>query len=507
MEYLRYIIPAVVIVLGLLALLIKQRVVKRIFLTLFIVSLLAGLGFFGYRFQQQRMQTDPLAGGEVVEVTRGRIAEVVEATGNLAPAAETQVTFSTPGELTEILVSTGDQVREGDILARLDTTDLELQVDQAQAGVDVAQANLDKILTGPREEDITVAQSSLNQASANVEELRVTLSAATGQARLSWEQAANNLRDAQANYENIYWDNRELEDRLKRYDQELPDANVDAEAQAWRAVENAEAAMEQARLSYEQALQREETSVRSAQSQVTSSWANLERLKNSVTTEDVAVAQASLDQALIGYESALAQLNKATLTAPFDSVVATRLAEVHSQVSAATPILILVDPSSYYIDVQVDEVDISKIQVGQQVQVYLDALPEIEMPAEVTEIALSPSTVEGVITYRVRVQIKDLQEAAVRPGMTANTNIVTREAEDVLLVPRRAVRIVDGQAYVEKVLPGDALEQIPVELGLGDPFFVQITSGLEEGDRVFVPSVVQQNVIQNLFEGGPPGRP
>jgi hypothetical protein len=51
------------------------------------------------------------------------------------------------------------------------------------------------------------------------------------------------------------------------------------------------------------------------------------------------------------------------------------------------------------------------------------------------------------------------------------------------------------------------LEQIPVELGLGDPFFVQITSGLEEGDRVFVPSVVQQNVIQNLFEGGPPGRP
>lgn len=496
------------IVLGALAILIKRQPWKGILVTLFVLALVASLALVGWRVRQRRTQTDPLEGGEVYTVSRGDIAEVIEATGNLSPAAHVPLVFSIPGTLAELHVTTGQEVLEREVLARLDTADLELQLAQAQASLDLALANRDKLLAGARPEDVQVAESSLSQATANAAELHVTLSTATEQARLSWVQAANALRDAQATYENIYWENRELEQEAKKWGREIPDARLDAEAQAWRAVENAEAAMEQARLSYEQALQREDTSLRAAQSQVTSAWANLERLENGPALEDIAVSEISVEQARLAYDQAKAQLAKATLVAPFDGIVATVLADLHNQVSAANPILILLDPSSYYVDVQVDEVDISQVAVGQEGRILLDALPEVELPAEVIEVALSSSaTGQGVVTYRVRVQVNDLKGTPVRPDMTANVDIITRRATDVLVVPRRAVRLEEGQAYVERILPGDRLEQVPVELGLGDPFYIEIVSGLQEGDRVFVRGVVERNQIQRFFQGGPSGMP
>jgi HlyD family secretion protein len=479
---------------------------KRTWIVVVLIVVVAGALFIGLGVWNRRAQAqqDPLSDGEVYTVSLGTITEVVEATGSLDPVAQVYAVFSTPGDLIEITVTTGDQVKKGDLLARLDTTDLELQLAQAQAGVDVAQANLDKILADPREEDVTTAQSSLTQATANVEETRVTLSASTEQARLSWEQSANNLRDAQANYENIYWENREWEEQARKWGWgDLPDAMADAEAQAWRAVENAEAAMEQARLSYEQAVQREESSVRAAQSQVTSAWANLERLNNGNSAQDIIVAQTSVEQAQVSYDIAAVQLGKAYLKAPFDGIVAAVLAEEYTYVSSATPILVLIDPSSYHIDVEVDEIDIARIKVGQQARILLDALPDVELSGEVTAIALSPTTAQGVVTYRVQVQVTDFEDAAVLTGMTANVNIVTDQSTDVLIVPRRAVRIEDGQAYIERVLVNNQLERVPVEIGLGDPFYIEIVSGLSEGDQVFVQSVVQYNQAQQLFDGGP----
>jgi len=443
--------------------------------------------------------------GEIDTVARGNLVAVVEATGNLSPVAQSNVAFSTAGRLVEIEVSTGERVQAGQVLAVLDKKDLELQLAQAQAGLKVAEANLEKVLAGSRPEDVSVAQSNLAQAVANRQELEVSLSAATEQARLSWIQAANALRDAQATYTRIYWDNRELEQRLARYDQELPDENKDAEAKAWRAVENAEAAMEQARLAYEQALQRQNTSLQAARSQVASAQANLERVLNGATAQDIAVAQASVEQSRAAVAVAQAQLDKATLTAPFAGVVATVLVEEGSQVNSATPILVLLDPSAYYVDVEVDEVDIPRVQVGQAVSITLDALPDVDLAAQVQEIALSPSPSQGVVTYRVRVRVADPGEAPLRPGMTANVRIITQRAENVLIVRRRAVRIENGQAYVERVLPGDILERVPVQLGLEDPTYVEIVSGLQEGDSVFVRGVVSnplQQIMQQPSMGG-----
>lgn len=494
------IVAAVVFVLLVAGLLfLRLHTKKGVWTWLLVVVILLGLAVVVGRLVARSQEVDLSEQGEIDTVIRGNLAAVVEATGNLAPVAQTNLAFATAGRLHTIMVSTGDYVKKGQALARLDTTDLELQLAQAQAGLKVAEANLEKVLAGARPEEVISAQSTLAQAVANRQELEVTLAAATEQARLSWIQTANALRDAQASYSKIYWDNRELEQRLARFDQELPEANKDAEAKAWRAVENAEAAMEQARLSYEQALQRQQSSLESARSQVVSAQANLERVRSGATTQDIAVYQASLEQSRAAVAVAQAQLDKATLTAPFDGIVATVLAEENSQVSAATPILILADLSAYYVDVEVDEVDISSVQTGQAVSITLDALPDVELAGRVSEMALAPTPGQGVVTYRVRVQIGATGEATVRPGMTANVRIITRRATNVLLVRRRALQSQNGLTYVERVLPGDQLERVPVEIGLQDPTYAEIVSGLQEGDRVFVRGVVV-NPLQQLMQ-------
>lgn len=505
----RFWLVLIVLAVVLIGLIVLRSVTRKRYWNYFIaLVVLAALGYAGYRYWQNRPQPDPLAGGVVYTVQRGEVLEVVEATGNLAPVRQAALSFSIAGRLESIAVSTGERVRAGQVLAVLEKKDLELQLAQAQAGLEVAEANLQKILAGARKEDIAAAQSALNQALAAQQEAQVTLSAATEQARLSWVQAANALRDAQATYSQIYWDNRELEKRLAEYKQDLPEENRRAEERAWRAVQNAEAAMEQARLAYEAAKQREESSYRTAQAQVASARANLERLLNGATAQELAAAQASVEQARASLNLAQAQLEKATLRAPFDGVVTTVLANPYDQVSSLTPILILADLSSYRVDVEVDEVDIGRIRVGQEARITLDALPGVELPGRVEEVALSPTTAQGVITYRVRLRLTDLGKADLRPGLTANARIITGRASGVLIVPRRAVRLgQDGQPYVEKVLPGKELERVPIQLGVESAEVAEVVSGLEEGEAIFVRGVVQQDQLQQIIQNASSGQP
>jgi HlyD family secretion protein len=497
-----FVIVALAVVLIVLIVL-RSVTKKRIFGTLAVLLVLAAVAsiFIIPLFVQP--PEDPLANGEVYAVVRGDIAEVVEATGNLAPVSQVDVTFSIAGTLDEVRVKTGDKVTEGQILAVLDTTDLELQLAQSEAAVRVAEANLEKVLTGARAEDITVTENSVYQAYTNVQQQEVTLSAATERARLAWVQSANSLRDAQQAYENIYWDNRKLEDKIGA--ENVPDINYDNEEKARRAVENAEAAMEQARLSYESAKEQQDATLRTARSQVSTAQANLEKLTAGPQPTDINAAQAQVEQSRASLAVTQNQLEKATLRAPFSGIVAKVLIDAPNPVSQATAILVLMDPTAYQVDVEVDEVDISRVEVGQRVRITLDAVQGISLTARVQEIALTPSAAGGVVTYRVRVQLGAVEEAAVRAGMTANVQVVTNEARNVLIVPRRAVRLVEDQAYVERVVAGTTLETITVTMGLSDPQYVEITSGLQEDDQVFVRGVVQENQLQQMFGNFGPG--
>lgn len=301
----------------------------------------------------------------LLEVTAGTrvVADAV-----VLPRQNVDLTFELSGlRVVEILVEEGDQVAEGDALARLDTRELELKVEQARAALAQAQADRDRLLEGATPEEIAeaeaqiaraqaqqratqggvtssdiqsaqaavqeararleeararlarleagpestavqTAQARLDQARATLEEQRKTLSAAKVDAELQVEQAANTLRDRQDEYSQIYWDNRELEDDLKN--EELPQENKNKEQAALRAVQSAEQALEQAKLAYEKAREAEITGIQEAEARVREAQANLDDVLSGFDRDEIEGARADVARAEADIASAQAQLSK-----------------------------------------------------------------------------------------------------------------------------------------------------------------------------------------------------
>jgi len=298
------------------------------------VAIVAG-AWFGLRPRGPTPGTLP-EGWQRAAVVTGPIAASVSATGNVEPAAEAQVRFEVNGIVREILVRAGDQVEQGQPLARVDLTDLQLQVERAQADLRQAQADLEALLDGASEQEIAEARARVAQArsqlaqtqssvthadieaarlarleagpatdevsSANqrvqsaqtaLEQARVSLAAAKERARIDLETRANALRNTQDEYSRIYWENRELE----KLPGELPRERVDREAAALRAVADAEAALEAARIAYEQARADEISVLAAREADLTSALDARDKLLAGARAEELASARAEVQRA------------------------------------------------------------------------------------------------------------------------------------------------------------------------------------------------------------------
>jgi HlyD family secretion protein len=428
-------------------------------------------------------------------------------------------------------------------------------IDAARAELEQAQAKLARLQSGPEETDVVEARERVERARVALNSARTQLAGAKERARLDMETTANEVRNKQEEYSRIYWENRELENALARGGDELPQEDKDEEAAALRAVEDAEMTLEQQRVAYEEAQQEEITTLQERESDLREAQSNLDDVLSGARTEDLAEARADVRRAQAGLEEltganrssgleadragiteAQAQLEKllvdpsaseiakaeaaiaraevavkeaerdieqATMLAPFAATVSRVNLQVGERTDGpsaegSSADIVIADLSSMHVDVPVDELDVARIEVGQQVRVTLDALPDQELTGTVTNIApTADKSDQGTTTYEVTVEI-DMGDAPVRPGMTAVVEIVTVSKDDVVLVPRRAVQTENGQSYVlipvegEPTEPGmPANERREVALGLSDRQFVEITDGLEAGEEILVQDVVQ----------------
>jgi HlyD family secretion protein len=135
-------------------------------------------------------------------------------------------------------------------------------------------------------------------------------------------------------------------------------------------------------------------------------------------------------------------------------------------------------------------VDINRIAVNQEVVLTFDAIPGKEYHGKVSEVALAGTSVQGVVDFSVTVELTDA-DAAVKTGMTAAVNMVVNQLNDVLLVPNRAVRVVDGQRVVY-VLKDNQPVTVKITLGASSATVSEVVSGeLKEGDAIVLNPPVQ----------------
>lgn len=454
---------------------------KRVVAIVLVVAvIIAGWYLYG-RDQQQRVAAVP-AGYLVAPVERGPIEAVVSASGSIEAARSQALSFAVSGTVAEVLVTDGESVSAGQALARIDTTDLELNLKQAQAALAISEAQLRRAQTAPSEQEIAAARAAVESARAGLAELRRGPTEREIElAKLAIDQAKNSLWAAQGN-----------RDAIKGNPLSSGGSGDAAEAQ----VLNAELAVRQAEINYAQLLEPPSAAaVMQAELQVAQAEANLATLLSSPSAEDLAVAEAQVAQARVGVETAMNSLNRAVLRAPFAGEVSSIDVHPGDTVAPGTPVATLIEPRSYHIVVTIDESEIGQIAVGQEAAVALDAYPEETLQGRIARVELVGTLTQGIVTYDVTVEMEPT-DLDIRPMMTAAVDIVVDRKEAVLLVPSRALRR-DGQGrYVEELRNG-VPARVPVVTGLSSAQYTEVLDGLEEGQEIII-----SRPRDNVFGGG-----
>jgi HlyD family secretion protein len=379
-------------------------------------------------------------------VTLQTIMKSISATGTLQALTTVQVGTQASGTIAELYADFNTQVKKGQVIARLDTSQFQAQLAQANAAWTSAQAGVQSARS-----NVLAMEGAVLAAQANVERT----------------QAA--VASAQQTY-----------DRTKQL--------VDYKVAAAVDLQNAEAALNEA----------------AAQKQQAVAQVNQGRSQAQASRSQVAQAQAQAAQAKAAVDLAQVNLQHAVIEAPIDGVVVARNVDVGQTVAASlqAPVLFLIanDLTRMQVLANIDEADVGQLAPGSEVTFTVDAYPRDVFHGKVSQVRLAPQTVQNVVTYTAVIDVPNA-DLKLKPGMTANVTVVSGKRENVLTIPNSALRFrppaanasQDGAAQQKQhrvvwKVEGERLMAMRVELGMTDGVNTEVVSGLAEGDRVATPA-------------------
>jgi multidrug efflux pump subunit AcrA (membrane-fusion protein) len=463
-------------------------------------------------------------------IARGDLEVVVTGAGSIQPIRQVPLLFGTVGQVASVNYRVGDRVSAGDVIAALDTTDFEGVLANARIALDVQRSAFNALTAPAREIDIQAAQAALDAAQA-----QYYAAASTGPtqqqeeiARLQFELAKNQNYQLQLQRDAIEIPDPadfsinlqiippidgsalppEAQDAVSAVNSGIEAFNSQLNAGINSATQQQlQGQIQQAELQRNQlnrALTGTETNILIAEQQYLSTLGRgpdsgaiaaanasvvqaqiaLNRLLNGPSEMDVMQADLGVRLAENALEQAEAALANTQLKAPFDGIIAQQNLTPGELPPQGVAVL-LVDDSSFIVDLPVDETDIVKVAVGQPVELDVDALPDQVITGVVTRIAYTPVRVGQLVTYTVRVSL-DETDAPLKLAMSVTARIITQRREDVVLVRNRFVRVdpLTREATVIVQTASGAFEQRRVVLGQRSDVESEVLEGLLPGDIV-----------------------
>jgi HlyD family secretion protein len=363
----------------------------------------------------------------------------------------------------------------------------------AQADLVAAQRTLDKLMASgtPRAQ----AQLAFVNAQQVYDNAKSTLDAMLAKNHGGTSEAVQN---AQAQY-TLAQNNLNQAETAYDYVKNLPEGDT-RRAQAYTALYTAQQSETRAKNNLDyfliipsgRDLDKARANFALAEAQLADARREWERLKNGPDADDVLTAQARVD-------AARASIDMAQLTAPFAGTVTDANPLPGDQIAPGILGFRVDDLSRLLVDVQMSEVDINRIQLGQVVTLTFDAALGQEYHGKIVEVAQAGTVTQGVVNFSVTIELTDA-DSRIKPGMTAAVTITVNQLDNVLLVPNRAVRLLDGKRYVY-VMRNDKIEQVEITLGASSDSVSEVIEGkLSEGDTIIL------NPSTNIMSpDGPPG--
>ncbi len=448
----------------------------RRWITIVIVLVIAVGAFLGFRTFRERQNQELEENLETIEATKGILIATIGASGTVRANQSGSVAFQTSGIVEDVFVQLGDEVRQGEVLATLEKESLSTQIILAEADLVSAKKALEDLWDTDQQR--AMAQLTLAQARDALEDAEYKWYVQQEGNRASGETIA-------ATKANLVLAEKEVdkaEDEYNKYSGRSEDDPLRALARSNLAAARQKRDSILRNLNWylgyptetDQAILDAELEV--ARANLREAELELEKLENGPDPDDVAAAEARITAA----EATLALVNIKT---PFSGTVTAVDIKSGDSVSPGQPVIQLADLSRLFVEVDISEVDINRVRVGQEVRITFDADLEREYKGEIVEVGLIGNNLQGVVNFKVTVEMLDA-DLAVRPGLTAAVNIVVSEVENALLVPNRAVRVRDGERVVY-VSRNGGLEQVTIELGASSELYSEVITGeLKEGDLI-----------------------
>lgn len=445
--------------------------------TWLIAGLAIALAITGLYYFSSQSQAAGVSEYQTEIAKKGNISALIGATGTVRANQSATLTWQTSGTVSEVLAVTGDKVKQDQLLASLQQTSLPQNVILAEADLINAKKSLDTLLESntayaQAEQSVIQARRKLEDAEENLE-------------KMGYDRASDTILDqTEAEIDLAEEQLAKAQDAYKRF-AKRPDGDS-LKAQAQLNVTNAQIRLNDLYAEYNwytgtyDELEREEarTAVEVAKANLEDAERELAQLQNGKNADDIAAAQARV-------AAAQATLNLSKIQAPFNGTITQTDPLPGDKVSTGSFAFRLDDLSRLLIDVEISEVDINAIVAGQAVTVNFDAIQDTTYSGTIIEVGRVASSSGGAVNFNVTVALTDADEF-VRPGMTAAVTILTREQTDVLMVPNRAVRMVDGQRVVYILKDGN-LQTVEVHLGASSDMYSEVVGGeLQEGDQIVI---------------------
>ena len=435
-------------------------------LTLILLVLLTGL------FHRNQDAND---GFQTVAVERGDLIAVVGATGVVEPNQTVDLSWETTGRVESVYVAVNDVVEEGSLLAELADNTLPQSVILAQADLVVAQKALDDLVNSNTESAIAYsalldAEQELRDAEDerdewNYNEADIDRVYAARSDFLDLEEEYKDAKLAYAKVKNLNDD-----DPKKNAAKELLDESKLKRDKALRTLNYILGK------SYDQQVAEDFADYDVALARLEDAQREWNRVKDGPNVDDIIAAKAKVAAA-----EAVVSLGK--VEAPFGGTITRAFPKVGDEVSAGIEAFRIDDLSTLFVEVEISEVDINRIAIGQKADLSFDAIIGEMFTGEVVEVSSVGIDNGSGVDFLVKLKIIDPTDQ-VRPGMTAAVNIIVSEINNVLTIPNRAVRMKEGKRVIYLLKDG-TLEEVEVVLGASSDIKSELLSGhVKAGDLI-----------------------
>src|SRR5215212_1106233 len=477
---------------------------------------LAGIYFWGNESSTPQYMT--------ARIERGNLRNTVTATGALQAVTTVQVGSQASGTISALYADFNSVVKKGQVVAQLDPSTSQAQVNQARANLEQARASLAQARAA-----VVNSRAGVSGAQAKTLEARSTVQ--NNQAGVSGAEA--NVAVLKAQQDDALSLMKQQESLLKAG--VIAQRDYDVAVTAYR---SAEARYNQAVAQLNQAKSSEQSSSTAG---IAQSQAAIEQSRAQVqqAQAQVAQAQAQVQQAQAALSLAEVNLSHTTITSPIDGVVVSRDVNVGQTVaaslSAPTLFTIANDLTAMQVIANIDQADIGLVEQAKSVKFTVDAFPGKEFEGKIEQMRLNPVNVQNVVTYNVVIDV-DNPDQKLKPGMTANLTITIDERNNVLKVPNSALRftpqdatrqrtgaaqgeggenrfapasapVLAGQIRVVWMLGQDGKpERRRITVGLSDGASTEVVEGdLREGDMVITGQTLTGTSTSANTQSRPPG--